>query len=724
MRVPAPSYAAVSSRTINRLAWALCLSLLLWLCWPDNCRASPPALALSDQPLTAACMAADGSNGVVRDAPLVLAQPAGATFQADYNRVDWSGHFGRSVLAMLNGGVSAGPPLWDAGAILTGSATQAARPSPAQRKIYTLNTGAGSSPAMVDFLWAELSDAQRDLLNQTPPATPASKKKTDNLGPQRLDFLRGDRSEEGLLFRRRTSVLGDSVNSAPVYVGVASAAVQGAGYDAFYARSQARRPAVYLGANDGMLHAFDVADGTELFAYVPNMLIATLNQLTSPAYVHRAYVDGPAYAAEAQLNGDWRTVLVSGLGNGAQGVFALDVSDPLQFAAGGGALWEFSDADDPMMGNVTALPQFAKLAVHSNGGAAGYRYFAVVASGVNNYVDDGHRTAAGNGALFLLALDKPASEPWQLNVNYYRLITPIGDAALANGLSTPALVNGDDGTLRFAYAGDLQGDLWRFDFSGSAPWSNGVGPGAGKTPLFIARDANGVRQPITEQPKVAYASGGGLLILFGTGQLLTSADRQSATFAPQSFYAILDRLQSPAVVLSSRRQLAQRTLNGAAGDGSLSLSGAEMAAGDLGWYFDFPYAAQTGERSISSAQLSGGQLFFNTVLPGADACAAPASRSYVVDVLSGLSKRTSLTGILQTNVISSAPVLWPMSVSSAQRDPAGLVMQTRSVAVVNFGMAGAARAMPVATATTVVPAGRLSWREVANWRELHEAAIK
>src|SRR5471032_839590 len=187
----------------------------------------------------------------------------------------------------------------------------------------------------------------------------------------------------------------------------ASAAVQGVGYATFYARSKLRRAAVYLGANDGMLHAFDVVDGSELFAYVPDALIATLNDLTSPAYVHQAYVDGLASAAEAQVNGVWKTVLVSGMGGGAQGVFALDVSDPQQFAAGSGALWEFTDRDDPDMGNVVGLPQIAQF----RAGASGMRYFAVVASGLDNDADDGEiahagRTRAGNGALFLLALDK------------------------------------------------------------------------------------------------------------------------------------------------------------------------------------------------------------------------------------------------------------------------------------------------------------------------------
>lgn len=454
----------------------------------------------------------------------------------------------------------AASPSWDAGAILTGGAGRPAMPPPALRNIHTAIVQPDGTLAMTPFAWDSLSDAQRALLDQAPPDTgaaapaasstapssvhpaasssisraalPAVSSRADGLGPQRLAWLRGAREQEGSLFRRRTSVLGDAVNANPVYVGAPSGAVAGDGYGAFYTARKGRRPVVYLGANDGMLHAFDAADGTELFAYVPDALIAALNQLPGPGYVHRAYVDGPAAAADALLGTQWKTVLVSAMGGGAQGVFALDVSDPERLAVDG-VLWEFTDRDDPMMGNVTQPPQVARLRTR-----AAYRYFAVMASGIDNYVDDGHRSSAGNGALFLLALDKPRTEPWKLNLNYYRLVTPTSDPSLANALAAPALVNDSDGVLAYAYAGDLQGNLWRFDVGA-------VGPGAGKQPLFTARDGGGMRQPIAQQPRVAYAADGGYLLLFGTGRMITRADRTAASFVPQSYYAICDTLASP-----------------------------------------------------------------------------------------------------------------------------------------------------------------------------------
>ncbi|WP_295998041.1 PilC/PilY family type IV pilus protein [Rugamonas sp.] len=480
---------------------ALLVTLASTLLWSASCRATPPTIPLSAEPLAASCTASSSQRSAASGTPLLLpASPTAALFQASFDTADGSGHFDLYPFSVDGAQAAAGLPLWDAGSLLSGGAGQPPRPLPAARQLYTLRSDA--SGLTIPFLWPALTDAQRALLDMAPFT---SHRQADGLGAQRLAFLRGDRGEEGAPFRRRTSVLGDSVHATPVYVGAASAVVEGDGYAAFYARSLRRRAAVYLGANDGMLHAFDAADGSEIFAYIPALLMAALNQLTSPAYVHRAYVDGPASAAEARLNGAWKTVLVAGLGGGAQGVFALDVSDPQQFATGGGALWEFGDADDADIGNVVGLPQIARFDVDTDGGGA--RYFAVVPGGLNSYAADGHRNAAANGALFLLALDKARGAPWQLNVNYYRLLTPLSDAALPNGLGAPALVAGVDGVVRYAYAGDLQGNLWRFDFSGRPPWR--VGPGAGPAPLFVARDAGGVRQPITQQPRVVYASGGG-----------------------------------------------------------------------------------------------------------------------------------------------------------------------------------------------------------------------
>jgi type IV pilus assembly protein PilY1 len=643
-----------------------------------------PAVDIDSQPLAAACKPGKVVGGTA-NGPMLLrpaaasvsASPpsppsAGDLYQSTMDIGDWSGHFSRYVLPAGAAGSSGASVLaWDAGAILTGSTGQAPTPTPEQRNIYTAIIQPNGVLTMTPFTWQTLSAEQQAALNQS-----------DNAGEQRLNYLRGDRTLEGKPFRQRTSILGDAVHSTAVYVGAID-----------------HREAVYLGANDGMLHAFDAITGVELFAYVPDALITQLHHLTKPAYAHRAYVDGPASAVQASINGKRKTILISAMGGGARGVFALDVTDPANFAAGLGVLWEFTDRDDGLMGNVITMPQIAQVRVQ----AGGLRYFAIVASGINN---------DGDGALFLLALDKPRDQGWKLNTNYYRITT------LASALSAPVLLKDSEGALLYAYAGDQQGNLWRFDFSGKAPWPDAIGK-----PLFVARDAQGQRQPITEQPLLAYAKVRGYVVLFGTGRLIEKADR-SASPATQSYYGIIDSLQTPQEVITSRKQLTPRFLDGSGA--LLSISGALMDAQSKGWYVDF---VQTNERSINAGVLTDGAVLFNTVLPGADMCAATRSRSYALSAVTGLPDDGRFTAILPNNdaivglmlpEYTPLPLLLPQSAMAGPRDATGRLLQTKKSALVQ--VAGAGRVAPIGSVKSTRRTGRLSWREISNWHELHEAA--
>ncbi|SFV01534.1 pilus assembly protein [Pseudoduganella namucuonensis] len=678
--------------------------------------AAPPVIELAAEPLNAAC---GPGTAFMRGAAAVAATPDGtAVFQAGARPVDWSGQLTRGALSVDAAGLPQTRQLWDAADLLDVNHA---------RRIYTSALVQGVRTTM-PFEWDSLSTQQRTALNRPPPP---AKPLSDRRGESRLAWLRGDRSEEGGLFRRRGHVLGDAVHSAPLYVGPPRVDLQGEAYAGFLERHKARRAAVYLGANDGMLHAFDAVTGAELFAYVPDALFPLLNRLPDPGYEHHAYIDGPATAAEAQLAGAWRTVLVSAMGGGAQGVFALDITDPADFVNGAGALWEFTDRDDDAMGNVTTPPRIARAHVRTRGGVPEYRYFAVVPSGVNNYAQDGNADGTAANALFLLALDKPKDEAWRRGVNYYRLRTPAGDPALANGLGAPALILDDSGALRHAYAGDLQGNLWRFSFTGVAPWSGA----SGSEPLFVARDADGKRQPITQQPQAAYAPDGGYVILFGTGRLLEETDRERKD--TQSFYAVLDDPSGPGATPASsarpmdRADLARRELDGAPGARNVVVRGRGFsytgASARGGWYIDFPNAASTGERSTASATLADGKLYFNTILPGGGPCAPLASRSYVLDPLAGLAPDSlglpatgESTGELTSDYLPAAPA--PVTIARTRaRRAGGRAVVAKEVAVINFG-AGTPGPLAAARTRVAIPAGRISWREVANWRELHQAA--
>lgn len=610
-----------------------------------------------------------------------------------------------------DGTVIPGKPLWVAGK--------------ARRPVYT----PGAAGTLLPLHWPRLDAGQRSIFDGQ-----------DGLGQARIDYLQGERAREvgqpGGVLRRRTGTLSAAPYGNLVYVGTPSLGVAGADYALHRKLLQARRKMLYLGANDGLLHGFDARTGSEMFAYLPQALLRGAAGSASTHYGLEPLLDGAAASAEVLVLGRWKTVLVSGMGGGAQGLFALDVTDPERFAQTG-ALWEFGDRDDSTMGNLRAAPGFARLKMSASDGLPVYRDFVLVSSGYNNTLDDGNALGKPAAAIFLLALDKPPGMPWQLGSNYYRLKVPLvladggdGDAGVAaQALAPPALVAGNDGALSYAYAGDLQGNLWRIDFSGGPPWSDG---GARKL-IFVARDAQGVRQPITQQVKVAYAPGGGYLLLFGTGKLVEAADTWPSALLPQSLYAVHDDLSELAPT-RSRGSLEQRSL-GVSAD-AYAVTGAELryanaatddAGAKHGWYLDLMDTAQTGERSIQSPVLAAGQVFFNTVLPGRDACARPATRLYVLDVLSGFAADAvgsiqpgAVTGRLLDGLARAPPLVLEIKSSVGMAGATGRAEGRKQFAVIQPGLQGAA----IKVVSAPLPARRLSWREVANWRELHEATKK
>jgi type IV pilus assembly protein PilY1 len=718
----------ISTRLAPNLALGLAAFLVLCcaICLPMDDVAAP-AVVLEDGAAALGCDQDRTVRGAALAIPVArLPSPApdmapfdASVFQVSYDLSTGSGTLTRAPLIHGAGDASRLlDPLWDAAQVL------AATP-PAARRIFTTHPDGPLAGNTVPFDWARLAPSQQAFLDRPPGGIAA-----DGLGPDRVAWLRGERALEGHTLRRRAGLLGDAVHGTPLYLGAGPNLHGDTAYAAFHARTLRRAPAVYLGANDGMLHAFDAGTGAELFAYVPAMLVPALNELPAPGYTHRAYVDGPLAAGEAFIGGAWRSVLVGAPGAGGRGVFALDVTDPAAFDAGLGALWEFTEHDDPAIGNVMQPAPVARLKLRTRRGNAEYRHFAVSGNGPNG---DG-----GQGALFLLALDKPAGARWELDGNYHRLDTPPGDTALPAGLGAPALVTDTGHALRHAYAGDLQGRLWRFDFTGNVPWRTNPA----LQPVFVARDAGGRPQPITQPPVIVHAEGGGYLVLFGTGSLYGRAERDPARFAQQSYYAIHDDPGAPASRAPlGRADLLERRVDGAAGDADFVVSGtpAPVGAGDRarGWYLDFAAGTLSGERSLAPGDIADGKLVFTTVVPGGDPCADSVSRTYLLDALSGLpadgdgtALARGVTGVLLPGVAHGAPLLLPGQRTRTARDPTGRLRVARETAIVhvgvNGGTTGGIPGAPVAGGGSSAswPAGRLSWREVANWRQLHRSATE
>lgn len=688
----------------------------------------------------------DSSAQVTTSGPVIHEGKNVFVYQGSFDTRNWSGDLRRTKVEIdpTSGDVKIQPtPETDTPtSVLAEPSISTATPPNSPRQIFTLALSSGSSLSSVPFLWNKISAAQKASLNRR-----------DGLGQRRLDFLRGITDDEYTAlnptgpFRHRaraangrTNLVGDIIRSNPVFVDVPSKTVEGAGYQKFYdtlvdsTGTLKREAAIYVGSNDGMLHAFSSDMQREFFAYVPEMVFKNLGRLTDRSYGHQAYVDGGISVSEAKVGSTWKTVLTSALGGGAQGVFALDVTHPEGFsnanAANNLAIWEFSDADDSDMGNVFSPPVIAKFRTSSPSAAPVYEYFVVVESGINNYANDGAPASNIGGSLFLLSLNKAHGTAWTLGTNYFKYSIPNSavDSTKASGLSAPALAVGSDGAVRFAYTGDLQGHVWRFNFTGiSTAGTTVVAPLKGTLPnphlIFTAHDSSRNAQPITAAPTIAFAPDGGYVVLFGTGRYIE--DRDIVTHNSQSFYGIYDSPTTPSSApLPTRASLEQRTLSHAisAGKDGIKIVAATSAstgtAGIKGWYFDFIDTATTGERSVTPAVLNSGLVFFNSLLPPDDPCNVISSgRSYAVSPLTGLPAGT--TGVLSKVGALTTPVVFDRTAPATTPDSRGKSLIRKRYAIGSFGTKGVASGSTLNSAADVT-AGRLSWREIFNYQELHK----
>jgi type IV pilus assembly protein PilY1 len=660
-----------------------------------------------------------------------ITQQGSTIYQAAFNTSDWTGDLLAipiSVSASNDVSISA-TNIWSAADQLK------ALPSAASsRNIVIGNAGASSLLAAMPFTWTGIASntALVASLNKTAPAATA-----DGLAQARLNYLRGDASSEGNPFRARSGkLLGDIINSGVVYSGAPSTALSSLTYAAFQQDNLTRTAAAFVGANDGMLHAFNAANGNELFAYIPSWMGPKLSALTVSTYAvnHQSYVDAPPVVAEAEVGSagtkaDWKTVLVSGTGAGGRGVFALDVTDPTAFSAAK-VLWEFTQTDDADMGNVVGRPRILKFRTSAAAATTPtYKWFAAVGSGVNN--------GSGTPALFLLDLAKPVGTAWTSGTNYFKISFPVDStlaATRATGLQNFSPVVGPSGEVTQLFAGDLHGSLWKLDFRpyGTADWNmsklsafnRGTTASPLPYPLFIAKDALGNVQPITGAPAVVRNPlNAGFYVAFGTGRFLETGDRSTVT--AQAFYTVFDNQSivadnsTRASVINGRGRLIAGTLTAATGVGDVPafVWGRPLTDGDTtqraGFYFDL---TTTGERQISGSTLVGNTLIFGSLIPGAagDASACGVSGGggfeYRINIDSGDGGfKISTVGILGQPLVTDLPAISTLSDSTGKR------YRTITSIVLGQGSAGIAASPPQ---QTTVSAGRLSWRQINNYQDL------
>jgi type IV pilus assembly protein PilY1 len=512
-------------------------------------------------------------------------------FQAKFNTGDWSGQL--QAFPINAGTGTIGPALWDAGQLLNAQDWNTGR---------TILSWNPQSAQPIAFRWP--ANPAAPAANEMSPAqvlaldTDASSN-VDGRGALRLQYLRGSATNEGngeFDFRRRNaSRLGDIVNSSPVYVTGPSRNLMDPSYVAFKAAYGGRQAMIYVGSNDGMLHGFNADTGQELMAYVPAAVYGRLSGLTAQGYSHRYTVDGSPVAADIRLGTGWRTLLVGGLGGGGRGLFALDVTDPTRFreaSPGSTVLWEYTSANDADLGLTYAQATIIQL----NNGQPG----VIVGNGYNNM-------GSGRAALFILNA--------QTGALIRKITVPAGTTGTPNGMSTPAVVDNDgNGTADYVFAGDLYGNVWKFDLtaSSSGSWSLAYGG-----PVFTATDALGNPQPITAGLEVTRHPQGGFMLLFGTGRYIQLAD--VANPAVQSLYGIRDT----GTGVAGRASLQAQTVIDTQVAGGRTYRAVSNSIvnypSQRGWYLDLPI---TGERVVVDPILRNGRMIVPTTIPNPDPCAA------------------------------------------------------------------------------------------------------
>lgn len=620
------------------------------------------------------------------------------TFDTGYNTGNWSGTL---EARSMNPDGTTGAVQWDIGDKLQNMPL-------ANRKVFTAvyKDVDCADPTMskpvfdkgLDFSSANATNL--DCTQVKGLETPALSGANDTRA-NRIDYLRGNNLHEGDLYRTRKTRLGAIINAQPTYVSFPSwgyydnwptnspeaLSVQASkGYSKFVTDNKDREGTVYVGANDGMLHAFSApaptctqdtddltkinctyssAGGVERWAFVPRAVYANLGNLTSTDFTYRPTVDGTPRTRDVFINDKWSTLLAGGVGLGGRGVYALDITDPTKFDETK-VLWEF-DAD-------MAITNACK----SNSGTckASDLGYSVPQPYIGRLHNGKWAVLVSNGYFPDCSLpDVPTAEPEQstkpacnaiasqapkdgAGKSYSALfVLDAETGAVVAELKTPTNIPGvsshglgpavlgdyeSDQIDDVAFAGDLMGNLWRFDLSSDNPsnWKVTLAY-QGKT----GADGKQGVQPITVMPRLfpdPWSSR--FMVVFGTGKYLGVGDN-SADIPVQSMYGIREIVDTSTndFVTVKHDDLKQQKLTQEAGTGKLDgatlrkLTDDSLASTDSGWYIDFDIAATKGERVVvtPAAIFPTNAAVFQSLIPGVDNYCDPSARGAVMMVNAG-----------------------------------------------------------------------------------------
>lgn len=492
------------------------------------------------------------------------------------------------------------------------------------RKIWT--KGPNATPSLNNFkitggdLKATDFDATKlgglsQWINPAPGGLDATQKAVA-VGDTIVNYLRGqtgydDRTtnDNGVtnnrLFRYREATMGDAIESQPAYIGKPTFSYVDIGYDAFKTAQSTRAGTVYMGTNDGMMHAFDANTGVERWAYVPSMVIPNMWQLADKNYAtnHAYFANGSPVISDI-YDGSWKTILVAGLNGGGRGYYALDITNPEAPAL----MWEFTPANDGNLGFTFGNPVITKKADGT--------WVVLVTSGYNNIPDASPRvkyplinTGDGQGYLYTLNASSGAV--------ISKIGTGVGSIGVPSGLaqiSTWADEPEKNNTAGFTYGGDLLGNVWRFDIN------------TGTVVKFAELKAGSGGQPITTRPELGsvMTSDGKIrkVVFIGTGKYLETSDLTD--MQQQTLYAIKDddtptSSSGQAMPLTDPRTsptMIQQTLTTSGSSRTASNNTVDFMT-DRGWFVDL---ATDGERQNVAAQLVLGTLIVPTTVPTNTVC--------------------------------------------------------------------------------------------------------
>jgi type IV pilus assembly protein PilY1 len=476
--------------------------------------------------LIAAQMSASASVSVVSAEDRTSNQ----LFRARFESQSWRGYLESFQLPYRTGS----SPQWEAGALLQSRSADS-------RTIFTSTSG-----------WNKVNLVSGSAASLVTPL--AATDATD--ATQIIEYARGNAST-GTRDRGGWK-LGDIVDAAPVMVGKPTGFYPFLGYSTFRAVNSARSEALYVGANDGMLHCFDPANGVERWAYVPKDVLPRLRDLMSPSYCHEYFVNLTPSVYDIHVNGAWKTVLIGGQERGGSGLFALDVTDPT--ATSVSVMW---DLDLPQLKGSWNPPTLVRDRT---------RNAHVLCVGT------GYDPAASQASLLVL---DPADGSVLSTL-------ALGSAVAGNKLTKATAIDADfDGYHDRLYLADLAGRVWRINM-GSSPWTASL--------LFDCG------LPIQAAPVLTMDAQGRVMLFFGTGKYLTDAD--PATTTTQRFYGILDDNSGATI---STLDLVNQTSTIHA-----------VTAGNRGWYIDLLQG--TGERVTRRAALVAGALYVPSFRPNSGSC--------------------------------------------------------------------------------------------------------